>query len=121
MINSVTLVGRLGADPELKYFDSGKVKARLRLATDRPSKEKKTDWHSVDLWGKAAETAGQHLKKGAVIGIEGGRIEYESYEKDGDKKFMTIISASSFRFVGGKPEGGTGGQSPEHESDDLPY
>lgn len=125
MLNSVTLVGRLGADPEIKYFDSGKAKARLRVATDRPSKEKQTDWHNVEIWGKAAETAAEHLRKGAVIGIEGGRIEYQSYESQGEKKYMTIITANGFRFIGGKKDegggNGGGGRASAEFDDDVPF
>lgn len=122
MLNNVTLAGRLGADPEIKYFDSGKAKARMRLAVDRPTKEKKTDWIDVELWGKAAESAVEHLKKGSVVGVIGA-IEVNEYETDdGTKKRFVYVNANTWRFVGGKSEaGGNGGGSTSRGEDDIPF
>ena len=68
MINSVVIVGRVGQDPEVRYFDSGKVKTVLSVATNRWSKDgDKTDWFRIELWDKKAEVAGEYAKKGEVI------------------------------------------------------
>ena len=127
-MNCVVLAGRLGFDPEIKYFDSGTAKCRLRLATDRPSKEKKTDWHTIELWGKSAESAAEHLKKGSVIGIEGGRLEYQEFEKNGEKRSIPVVVANSWRYVGNKasgdaePTGGNGyGKAPVMDGEEIPF
>lgn len=88
MINNVVLVGRAGKDPEMRYFESGKVKTELSMAVTRPTKEKETDWFNVELWGKTAEVAGEYVRKGHQFGVE-GRIE--TWEKDG-KRGVTIIA-----------------------------
>ena len=65
MINSVVIVGRAGQDPDMKYFESGKVKTSFSVAVSRWSKEgEKTDWFNIELWDKNAEFAGEYVKKG---------------------------------------------------------
>ena len=70
-INQINLVGRLGKDPEIKYFESGSVIAKLTLAINRNSKDEQPNWFDIELWGKTAEIAGQYTQKGSLIGIEG--------------------------------------------------
>lgn len=101
MLNSVSLVGRVGDAPAIKYFDSGKCKATLSIATDRGfGQDKKTDWHKVELWGKQAESAVEHVKKGDVIGVTGA-LEYNTFEKDGNKQKVAIVAAQRWAFCGG--------------------
>lgn len=89
-MNTVTLAGRLGADPELR--DAGKTKAcSLSLATKG---YKKTEWHNVTCWGKTAEFVVQYLKKGDAVSVT-GRVEYQSWEdKEGVKHYKTVINAN---------------------------
>jgi len=95
-INKVILVGNLGNDPETKYTQGGMAITTLSLATTSVRKDKegqqieKTEWHRVKLFGKVGEIAGEYLKKGRQVYIE-GRIEYGSYEKDGVKHYTTDI------------------------------
>src|SRR5574343_918455 len=103
-MNKAILIGNVGKDPEAKTFDSGKTKVTFSLATsDGYCENKKTNWHNVVLWGKAAETARDYVKKGNSIAVE-GRIEYREYEQDGTKKYITEIIADSWEFVGTKPK-----------------
>lgn len=104
MINRVTLVGNLGADPELAYLPSGKVVADMRLATTFGSGDKeKTEWHRVKAWDKTAENAAKYLKKGSKVYVE-GRIEYRQYDdKDGNKRHVTEIVAFEVKFLDSKP------------------
>ena len=116
-INKVILVGNLGNDPEVKYTQGGTAICTLSLATTRAYKDaggqlvEKTEWHRVKLFGKTGEIAGEYLKKGRQVYIE-GRIEYGSYEKDGVKHYTTDIVGEDMQMLGGNPsEGGGGGRS----------
>ncbi|MGE0771140.1 MAG: single-stranded DNA-binding protein [Cyclobacteriaceae bacterium] len=108
--NSVQLIGRLGKDPEVKSFDSGKTKATFSLATSETYKNQKgekvqdTQWHNLVIWGKLAETAGKYLKKGAEIAVE-GKLVHRVYETDkGEKRFITEINVNDFQMLGSKQQ-----------------
>jgi single-strand DNA-binding protein len=110
-INKVILVGNLGNDPEIKYTQGGMAICTLSLATTTVRKDKegnqqeKTEWHRVKCFGKLGEIAGEYLKKGRQVYIE-GRIEYGSYEKDGIKHYTTDILADDMQMLGGGGEAG---------------
>lgn len=100
--NSVRLVGNLGMDPEVRSFDNNKKLARLSLAinesykNDKGEKITETQWHNVVMWNTQAKFAGDYLKKGDEIAIE-GRLSSRSYiDKDGNKRFVTEIVANEF-------------------------
>lgn len=109
-VNKVILVGNLGNDPEVKYTQGGMAITTLSLATTSVRKDKdgqqieKTEWHRVKLFGKLGEIAGEYLKKGRQVYIE-GRIEYGSYDKDGVKHYTTDIVADEMQMLGGGSEG----------------
>jgi single-strand DNA-binding protein len=103
--NRVTLIGRLGRDPEVKTFDSGKTKASFSLATKEfyRNAEGETvegvEWHNVVFWGKPAKVAGEYLKKGKEVAIE-GRISYRNYEdKEGQKRSITEIVGNDLVLI----------------------
>ena len=112
-INKVILVGNLGNDPEMKYTQGGMAVCSLSLATTSVRKDKdgqqieKTEWHRVKLFGRLGEIAGEYLKKGRQVYIE-GRLEYGSYEKDGVKHYTTDVVADEMQMLGG---GGSEGRS----------
>ncbi|CCQ57303.1 single-stranded DNA-binding protein [Crocosphaera watsonii] len=86
-INQINLVGRLGKDPEIKWFDSGKVLAKINLAVKRPSNTDKTpNWFDLELWGKTAEIASEYTNKGSLIAIEGELKFDEWLDKDTNKQ-----------------------------------
>ena len=104
MVNSVTIVGRLGQDPEIKYFESGSVKARFSLAVDRNfSKENKiTDWFTIEVWGRDAEFVGEWVKKGTMVSVS-GQMEVNRYnDQAGNPKEWPLIRGSRVQFVGSK-------------------
>lgn len=105
MINSVVIVGRAGQDPEMKYFESGKVKTSFSVAVNRWSKEgEKTDWFNIEMWDKSAEVAGEYLKKGKLVAIE-GRLDVSSWvDNDGNKRERFIIRANNMRLLGSKSD-----------------
>ncbi|MBK8189585.1 MAG: single-stranded DNA-binding protein [Vampirovibrionales bacterium] len=105
-VNSVTIIGRVGQDPELKYFESGSVKARFSLAVDRNfSKENRiTDWFNIEVWGKQAEFVGEWVKKGAMMAVTGA-IEMNRWtDQAGNQREYALVRGSDVRFVGGKRE-----------------
>ncbi|MBS1199161.1 MAG: single-stranded DNA-binding protein, partial [Proteobacteria bacterium] len=106
-VNKVILVGNLGADPETRFMPSGDPICNLRLATtdsykDKSSGEKKetTEWHRIVMFGRLAEIAGQYLKKGSQIYIE-GRIQTRKWtDKEGQERYSTEIVANEMKMLG---------------------
>lgn len=105
--NSVQLIGRLGKDPEVKTFGKSQ-KASFSIATtdsyknDKGEKVEDTQWHNVIVWGKLADIAGQYLKKGAAVAVE-GKLVHRVYETDkGEKRYITEINVNDFAMLGGK-------------------
>jgi single-strand DNA-binding protein len=118
-LNKVMLLGNLGADPELRVTPGGQSILKLRLATtesylDRNNtRQERTDWHSVTVWGKRGEALGKILAKGSSIFVE-GRIQTSSYEKNGEKRYRTDIVANNIILTGGRGRGdapGAGGEA----------
>ena len=110
-VNKVILIGRLGGDPELKYTTGGTAVANFSLATNTSwkdadgNKQEKTDWHRIVVWRKLAEFAGEWLKKGSYIFLE-GRLQTRSWDdKDGNKRYITEVVAENIEFMGSKKEG----------------
>jgi single-strand DNA-binding protein len=114
-LNRVTLIGNLGKDPEVKYTPSGTPVAKLALATNERFKDKsgewqdRTEWHNVVLWQRQAEIAGEYLKKGSKVYIE-GRLQTRSWDDktSGQKKYMTEVVANDLILLGGRGEAGGG-------------
>lgn len=106
-MNKVILIGRLVADPEIRYTQSGKAVASYRLAVDRPFKQdgqQEADFINCVAWGKTGEFAGNYLRKGTKIAIE-GRIQTGSYEKDGVKHYTTDIVVDRHEFCESRSSG----------------
>ena len=113
-INKVIIVGNLGQAPELRYMPNGGAVASLTLATSESWRDKatgeqreKTEWHRVVVFGKLAEIAGEYLKKGGKVYVE-GRLQTRSWDdkQSGQKKYMTEVVASDLVLLGGRGEGG---------------
>ncbi len=133
-VNKVVLVGHLGADPESRFTPSGVAVTTFNMATNESWKNKegeyedRTEWHRIVLYGKAAETASEYMKKGQLAYVE-GRIRTRSWEdKDGMTRYTTEVLGDRFTMLGRKSEnkstaapaeagaGGGGG-----DDDDLPF
>lgn len=112
-VNKVLLLGRLGKDPELKYTPGGAAVCNFSVATTETwtdkqgNKQEKTEWTRIVVWGKLAELCNQYLAKGRQAFIE-GRLETRSWEKDGQKHYVTEVIASTVQFIGGAPGGNRG-------------
>ncbi len=127
-VNKVILLGRLGADPEIRYTGTGTPVATLSVATNKSwknkegQKQEKTEWHRVILWSKLAELSGQYLSKGREVYIE-GELQTRSWEKDGQKKYTTEIVGQTLQFIGSSGAGagkGAGGSATDDMPPDLP-
>lgn len=107
-LNKAILIGRLGKDPEVKYFEGGSVKASFSIATSENYKDKSgqkvenTTWHNIVCWKGLAEIAEKYLRKGGNVYIE-GKITTRSWDdKDGNKRYTTEIVADNFMMLDGK-------------------
>ncbi len=116
-VNKVILLGNLGRDPETRYTTGGDAVTNLNIATSEQWKDKngekqeRTEWHRVVLFGRQAEVAGEYLKKGRSVYIE-GRLQTRKYtDKDGVEKYSTEIVADRMQLIGGGREGGSGGDT----------
>ena len=127
-VNKATLVGHLGADPEMRYTNGGQGVCELRLATSESwkgkdgNKQERTEWHRIVVWGKLAEVCAKYLAKGRQVYVE-GRIQTRDYEdKQGVKRYTTEIVASEVKFLGGgKGErSGVGEHDPPSSNDEPP-
>ena len=115
-INKVILVGNLGDDPETKYTQGGMAVTKARLATTSVRKDRdgntqeRTEWHRVTFFGKLGEIAGEYLRKGSQVYVEGS-IRYDKYTgQDGVERYSTDIIADEMQMLGGRGEGGGGGR-----------
>jgi len=113
-VNKVILLGNLGRDPETRYTTGGDAVTNLNIATSEQWKDKngekqeRTEWHRVVLFGRQAEIAGEYLKKGRSVYIE-GRLQTRKYtDKDGVEKYSTEIVADRMQLIGGAREAGGG-------------
>lgn len=118
-INKVILVGNLGDDPETKYTQGGMAVTSVRLATTSVRKDRegnsqeRTEWHRVKFFGKLAEIAGEYLRKGSQVYVEGS-IRYDEFTgQDGQKRYYTDIVVDEMQMLGGRGEGGGGGPRAE--------
>jgi len=137
-VNKVLLIGRLGKDPEVKYSQGGSAFCSFSLATseswkDKQTGEKKerTEWHNIIMFGKVAEIAGEYLKKGSQVYLEGS-LQTDSWEKDGVKRYTTKIKCHQMQMLdkgegrgesrgdnAGKPDFGEHDQS--QAEDNIPF
>ena len=122
-VNKVIIVGNLGRDPEMRYMPSGDAMATIAVATtdawkDKNTGEKKeqTEWHRITFFGKLAEIAGQYLKKGSQVYIEGSLRTRKYTDKDGVEKYATDIRADTMQMLGGRQ----GGSAPMDEGYSAP-
>ena len=122
-LNKVIIIGRLGADPEMRYMPSGGGIANLRIATNESYKDKsgqlveQTEWHRVIFFGKMAEVIGEYARKGSLLYIE-GRIRTQKWQDhSGQDRYSTEIVGNEMQFLGGnKPEGSTGTASYDQQA-----
>lgn len=113
-VNKVILIGNLGRDPEVRYMPSGSAVANVTLATSESWKDKqtgdqqeRTEWHTVVFFGRLAEIAGEYLKKGQQVYVEGSLRTRKWQDKNGADRYTTEIVASDMQMLGGRSGGGS--------------
>lgn len=104
-MNSAVIVGRAGQDPEIKYFESGKVKTTFSLAVNRwdaKTKAEVTDWFNIEVWDKQAEFSGEYVKKGRLVAVD-GRISISKWaDASGSERQRFLVIANNIRLLGSK-------------------
>jgi single-strand DNA-binding protein len=132
-VNKVILIGNLGADPETRAMPSGTTVANLRVATSESWRDKqtgeqqeRTEWHRVALFGRLAEVAGEYLRKGSQVYIEGSLRTRKWQDKEGKDRYSTEIVGNDLQMLGGRGGGAGGGGGPgpggggrEHSGEDA--
>jgi len=128
-LNRCQFIGRLGKDPEIKYTPNGTAVASISLACGWKTKEKEgVEWIKCVAWGRLAEVCGEYLNKGSLVYIE-GRLQTRDWEdKDGIKRYITEIIASSMQMLGNRKKGDTATeperqakQAPQIPDEDVPF
>jgi len=102
-INSVTLVGRAGRDPEVRYFESGTVVANLTMAVNRRNRDDEPDWFNLEIWGKQAQVAADYVKKGSLIGITGSfKLDSWKDRNTGEDRNKPVVRVDRLELLGSK-------------------
>ena len=102
-INSVTLVGRAGRDPEVRYFESGTVVANLTMAVNRRNRDDEPDWFNLEIWGKQAQVAADYVKKGSLIGITGSfKLDSWKDRSTGEDRNKPVVRVDRLELLGSK-------------------
>jgi single-strand DNA-binding protein len=123
-VNSVTLVGRAGRDPEVRYFESGSVVANLTLAVNRRSRDDEPDWFNLEIWGKQAQVAADYVKKGALLGIIGSlKLDRWTDRATGEERSKPVVRVDRLELLGSRRDaeqsGGSFAGSPSDE--EVPF
>ena len=102
-INSVTLVGRAGRDPEVRYFESGTVVANLTMAVNRRNRDDEPDWFNLEIWGKQAQVAADYVKKGSLIDITGSfKLDSWKDRNTGENRNKPVVRVDRLEILGSK-------------------
>tara|TARA_Y100000588_G_scaffold389359_1_gene491887 strand:- start:4103 stop:4516 length:414 start_codon:yes stop_codon:yes gene_type:complete len=137
MLNKCTIIGNLGADPEMRYTANGSAVTNFNVATSRSytnaqsERVEETEWFSVVTWNRLAETCAQYLEKGRQVYVE-GRMQTRSWDgQDGQKRYKTELIAETVKFLGNRNDRPTEGFTPgmpvgadaegDLDPDDLPF
>ena len=125
-VNKAILIGRLGKDPETRYMTNGEAVTNVSLATSENYKDKsgekqeRTEWHNLVMYRRLAEIAGEYLKKGSMIYVE-GRIQNRKYQdKEGKDRYISEIVVNEMKMLGSKPGSGGGSFEVEDERSSAP-
>jgi single-strand DNA-binding protein len=130
-VNSITLVGRAGRDPEVRYFESGSMVANLTMAVNRRSSGDEPDWFNLEIWGKQAQVAADYVRKGSLLGIIGSfKLDRWTDRATGEERTKPVIRVDRLELLGSKRDsdnamgggfggGGFGGGEPSEE--EVPF
>ena len=122
-INSVTLVGRAGRDPEVRYFESGTVVANLTMAVNRRNREDEPDWFNLEIWGKQAQVAADYVKKGSLIGVTGSfKMDSWKDRNTGEDRNKPVVRVDRLELLGSKRDSENSNSFNQQQShDEIPF
>ena len=124
-VNSVTLVGRAGRDPDVRYFESGSVVANLTMAVNRRSRNDEPDWFNLEIWGKQAQIAADYVKKGSLLGVTGSlKVETWNDRNSGEGRSKPVIRVDRLELLGSKIDqesSGFTGESGRPNDEEIPF
>nr|AJW30935.1 Single-stranded DNA-binding protein [Prochlorococcus marinus str. P0903-H212] len=127
-INSVTLVGRAGRDPEVRYFESGTVVANLTMAVNRRNRNDEPDWFNLEIWGKQAQVAADYVKKGSLIGITGSfKLDSWKDRNTGEDRNKPVVRVDRLELLGSKRDSensnfqNNNSFNPQPSNDEIPF
>ncbi len=111
-LNTITLVGRAGRDPETRFFEGGTVVTNLTLAVNRPSRDEEPDWFNLEIWGKQAQVAADYVRKGSLIGVV-GRMTSEQWtdRNTGEQRSKPVVKVERLVLLNSKTDNAAAGQS----------
>jgi single-strand DNA-binding protein len=121
-VNKHIIVGFLGSDPEVKFISTGKAVANFNVATtekwndEQGQKQEKTEWHRIVIWGRLAEVAGEYLKKGSQVYLEGKVTHRKWQDQDGNDKYTTETVVTQMQMLDRVPGAGSGGRPVDRSS-----
>ncbi|MEM8604893.1 MAG: single-stranded DNA-binding protein [Cyanobacteria bacterium P01_H01_bin.121] len=102
-LNVVTLVGRAGRDPDIRYFESGSVVCNLTMAVNRRARNDEPDWFNLEIWGKTAQIAADYVKKGSLIGVTGSlKLEHWTDRNSGAQRSKPVIRVDRLDLLGSR-------------------
>jgi single-strand DNA-binding protein len=108
-INTITLVGRAGRDPETRFLESGSVVTNLSLAVNRPSRDEEPDWFNLEIWGKQAQVAADYVRKGSLLGVV-GRMTSEQWtdRNTGERRSKPVVKVDRLALLGSRADSARG-------------
>ena len=121
-LNSVTLVGRAGRDPDVRYFESGSVVANLTMAVNRRNRDEEPDWFNLEIWGKQAQVAADYVKKGSLLGIIGSfKLDTWQDRNTGEERQKPVIRVDRLELLGSKRDAENSSFNTPTTSDEVPF
>jgi len=121
-VNSVTLVGRAGRDPDVRYFESGSVVANLTMAVNRRNRDEEPDWFNLEIWGKQAQVAADYVKKGSLLGVTGSfKLDSWTDRNSGEERQKPVIRVDRLELLGSKRDGDSSSFNSSPSSEEVPF
>jgi len=121
-INSITLVGRAGRDPEVRYFESGTVVANLTMAVNRRNRDDEPDWFNLEIWGKQAQVAADYVKKGSLIGITGSfKLDSWKDRNTGEDRNKPVVRVDRLELLGSKRDSENNNFNQKANNEEIPF
>ena len=121
-INTISLVGRAGREPDVRYFESGSTVANFTLAVNRISRNDEPDWFNLEIWGKQAQIAADYVKKGSLVGITGSfKIDSWKDKNTGEDRFKPVVRVDRLNLLSSRKETDNNNFSNNNNSGDIPF